>query len=216
MLDWLQRAFLVKGDNPRRGSDKVYDIMHERLLQSVRDLMADHPDLAEFRDAAERAAQADTVSTGLTWSQCVAILRCWDRVAWDSRSAGVVLSSLIRQFSREKFERFKANRARAAGKGRTDGRQAQLIPVGQEPDVWWRDRLAQLARAATLGGDASLSPLARLQTSWWMNVDEILARIKEPPDPEADELALQSALHGPRHLMRGAILELTRRLGNER
>jgi hypothetical protein len=55
------------------GFDKVYDIMHERLLAPVRELVAGRPELLIFREAAERITHAGSWR-GLNWQHCQALL----------------------------------------------------------------------------------------------------------------------------------------------
>jgi hypothetical protein len=218
MLAWLQSAFLIRGDNPRQGADKVYDIMHERLLPSVRDLVGNRPDVAAFRAAAQRVAESDATSTRLSWPQCLAILRTWPRVVWDSRSAGIVLDSLIQNFRRDRFDRSallgeRAPERRTDADGAAD--QRPLMSQG-DIDVWWRSRLAELAQATTADGDPSVLPAGRLQALWWLSAHEMAAVVDASVDPEVDELALQSALHGAPWVMRQAIRTLAQRLGGVR
>jgi hypothetical protein len=103
VLDALQKAFLIKGDSPRRGFDKVYDVMHERLLVPLRELIATRPEVALFREAAERIAQEDAGERGLNWRHCQALLVGDHRAVWNSRAAGILLSSLLREVDRDRL-----------------------------------------------------------------------------------------------------------------
>jgi hypothetical protein len=201
-LDALQTAFLVKGDNPRHGFDKVYDIMHERLLAPVRELLKNRPDIALFREAAERIVQEDAFESHLNWRQCQALLGAGRRAVWNSRTAGIMLSSLVRQLD---SERLAAIRPR-------DGERAGLMPRETEPIDWLRD----LAEASARSADPDCASITdRVRLSWWMTAEEIAARVAAPPDLAADLLALQTGLQGPRGWMQQELQTLASRLCGE-
>src|SRR5262249_59826269 len=73
VLNSLQKAFLVKGDSPRRGFDKVYDIMHERLLVPLRELVRTRPEIASFRETAARVVQDHTDVRPLHLAHCMSL-----------------------------------------------------------------------------------------------------------------------------------------------
>jgi hypothetical protein len=188
VLDDLQRAFLVKGDSPRRGFDKVYDVMHERLLAPLRELIATRPDVALFREAAERIAQEDASERGLNWRYCEALLAGGHRVVWNSRAAGILLGSLVRELDPE----------RVAGLRLRDGDPNASVPQGTEPIDRLRGKLRELAKAAARPpGPTAISSAERVRLSWWMTEEEIAARVGERADEAADVLALRSGLQGP-------------------
>jgi hypothetical protein len=203
VLDALQKAFLVKGDNPRRGFDKVYDVMHERLLVPLRELIATRPELAAFREAAERIAQEDAWERGLNWRHCRALLAGGRRVVWNSRAAGILVSSLIRELDRD----------RLADLWQSEGDRDPSVPQGTTPLHWLRDKLCELAAASAQRPDlAAVSATDRNRLSWWMTEEEIAARVDAPPDAVADALALQSGLQGPAGRMRRELVGLAERL----
>jgi hypothetical protein len=202
MLFLLQRAFLIKGDNPGRSYDKVYDVMHERLLGPLRALIAKHPGISAFREAASRISQVDGRGW-LDWNRCCALLSGWRRAAWDSHSAGILLRSLIQELTRE----------RLGDMARRRGSVAEIAPPDQEPLVWLREIFAKLALETAIPPVRAL-PAERWRLSWWMTPAEVQRRTAEPPDREWDALAMASALWSGRGLMRDKILQLAVRLSN--
>jgi hypothetical protein len=200
ILDGLQRAFLIKGDSPSPNRDIVFDIMHERLAAPVRQIVDERPEIALFRDAAERVAQREAWERGLDWQQCLVLLRARNRITWDARSAGILLASALREATKDRLVDLEREGIEASS--------------GSQPALdWLRERYHELGRAAA-APPPSMTPeevtaftAKRIATSWWMNAAEIRVRLEQAPDPAADELALRSLLHGRPGWLRN---ELTR------
>jgi hypothetical protein len=204
VLDYLQRAFLIKGDSPRRGFDKVYDVMHERLLSPLRELIARRSDVALFREAAERVELEDASERGLNWRYCQALLTGSHRAVWNSRAAGILLSSLVRELDPE----------RLAALQRCDTNPYGPVPQGTRPIDWLRSKFRELADASAKSPDpTAISVADRARLSWWMTEKEIAARVDARPDEYSDLLALRSGLQGPSGWMRQELEALAVRFG---
>jgi hypothetical protein len=188
VLDGLQKAFLVKGDSPRPNLDKVFDIMHERLVSPVRQMVEARPEISEFREATERVTQPEASERGLSWPQCRILLIERDRISWEARAAGIVLSSLLRQVSAERLSELQQA---------TDGLGASPPGGSKENRDWLRERLRELAHICMQPPPEIVSVADRLRLSWWMTAAEILGRLQGPRDVAADELALKSGIQGP-------------------
>ena len=206
VLEVLQRAFLVKGDSPRRGYDKVFDIMHERLLTPVRELFDGRPEITLFREATEAATQANASERGLSWRYCCALLSASQRIVLDSHTAGILLSSIIRELNIGKLKKYSPDR---------DSRDRELglsIPPGVDPQDWLRDRYRELAAKCAASMEPRPKAAERTRISWWMTQEEITKQISIANDSAGDELALKSVLQGPVGLMSREIGILARRL----
>jgi hypothetical protein len=185
VLEELQKRFLIKGDNPRRGADKIYDVMHERLLEPMRVLVAERPDLAALREVAARASERDAVRAGLDLRDCALLLGARERLALDGRVAGILLKSLTEQVDR--IEDRALIRLRELS-GFDDGEAAM---------DWWRTILAELSTTAVAAAPPTLGPRERLEGSWWMSSREVDLRLEQDPDRDRDLLALASAVRAP-------------------
>jgi hypothetical protein len=194
LLFRLQKAFLVRGDSVGPLREKVYDIMHERLLGAVRNLVARSPRIAAFREAAERIVQAD-VRDHVDWQHCCTLLANEERAFWDTASIGMLVRSVIREMSRDRSQQVVA----------IDRRNGDESRVESHP----RDVLARLAaRAAN-----SVAPARHLRDRVrWISPDEVLARAAQYPDPVTDKLAIESALRTLPGVLRGAAATLALRL----
>jgi hypothetical protein len=192
----LEQTFLIKGDSPRRGFPKVYDIMHERLLQPLRDIVAAEPGLIEFREAADRLVRTDAGRHDLSWRYCRALIVARGHIAWDARSAGILLASLI---ANEQLLR---------------GDLASLFPHDADRKSALRTFLCLLADNTALRPDVrqASTPRARADDGWWMSWGEIIDAIEQPTNSLTDELALQSLLRAPAALTRDRLRQLAARL----
>jgi hypothetical protein len=198
VLSDLQRAFLVKGDSPRRGYDKVYDVMHERLLEPLRSYVAERPQIAAFREATERLLQAD--ENGLEWHHCCVLLRGLTRLKLDPRSAAILLLSLIQGLTRDRMDDAAAHR----------GPLAELLAGEGGPRRKLDSVLADLARAAC--APALVDMATRRRQSWWLTPDEIQSQLDAPPDVETDAFAMASALRAPAGALRSIVRQLADRI----
>lgn len=198
ILDELQRLFLIRGDNPRRGSDKIYDIMHERLLEPVRGLAFSRPDVIAVRDAADRVGQANAVRYGLGWPDCRVILKAIDRLALDSRAAGIVLSALLE----------------------IDPNPTSTSPLNEfgglcgdvEQRRWFETMLVRLATLAAAPAPADMGFASREAAEWWMTAEEFDAWARRQDGAPGWTLALESLLRShPGEVTRGRILTLVER-----
>lgn len=205
VIDGLQKAFLIKGDNPARSHEKIYDIMHERLLSPVRQLVDSQPAVALFREAADRISQLDAPDQGLSWRHCAALLASNRSTVWDSRSAGILLSSLLREMTPGGLTELQQTRT-----GSTSMNPGET----RVPD-WLRDWLRKLAEACSqrVPADEEISTAERGRMSWWLSAEEIRSSLAGEPDDQTVELALQSGVRGPAGWMRPELRALALRLG---
>ena len=182
VLEELQKRFLIKGDNPRRGADKVYDVMHERLLEPMRALVAERPDLGALRQAAIRATEGDAARAGLNRQDCALLLRARARLALDGRVAGILLKSLAKQIDR--IDDGSAIRLR----------ELSGLDESEQALDWWRGIMAELSATAAGPAPPALAPGDRMEGRWWMSSDEVELRLEQDPDRDRDLLALASAV----------------------
>ncbi len=202
VLEDLQKRFLIKGDSPRRGADKVYDVMHERLLDPMRKLVAERPDIAAAREAAERAVQRNATRAGLSLSDCRALLACRHRISIDPRVAGILLRSLLEQIdclSDTGFSRI---------------RETAELTEEDQPLEWWRGILLELTDLAASPSRPSVSATSRFERDWWMSAEEIENYLAEPEGGDGYWLALASTIRGtPSSTNRWRIEQLAQRVG---
>ena len=206
VLGELQRVFLIKADSPRRNMDRVYDIMHERLLAPIRQLIEEKPAIAQFREAAERANQQEAVERGIDVHHCRSLLAEYSRVDWDSRVAGVLLGSLLRELTSEvRGELFQRK-----------GIFGDLVPANMEPRVWLHGRLRELAEVCAQPPPVEDGPTIadRAKLRWWMTAAEIAQVAGSDSDDATDALSLRSALQGPMGWMGAQAVRIARRLHN--
>ena len=182
VLEELQKRFLIKGDNPRRGADKVYDVMHERLLEPMRTLVEERPDLGALRQAAVRATEDDAARAGLNLRDCALLLAARARLALDGRVAGILLKSLAREIDR--IDDSSAIRLR----------ELSGLDESEQALDWWRGILAELSATAAGAAPPALAPRDRMEGRWWMSSGEVELRLEQDADRDRDLLALASAV----------------------
>ena len=196
LISRLQSAFLIKGDNPRHNLDKVYDVMHERLLEPLRQYIANYPSIAAFREAAERLLQAD--EGGLYWNYCSELLKGWKRLSLDPRSAAILLRSVIQELNESQF-------ATAHMEG------SPLYAFSPQPSA--REKVGSLLKdlAKLAAGPAPTMPITeRASRSWWLTTEEVASRLEAKPNLQADCHAILSAI---RH-QEGALREVVHQLAD--
>jgi hypothetical protein len=207
ILKGLQDAFLIKGEDLGRSRSKVYDIMHERLLTPVRQLLAQQPDIAKFREAADSLMQEGAWDQGIGWEDCLTLLRARRRISWDSRSAGILLASLLRVLTRERCDMLDNIDVAAHATG--DGSAPHTVPARGH----LRAQIEILARACgEAPRRADLTYAGRANLHWWMSQQEIREQLAKPSQAQADEFALLSLIQGPGGWMRKELRDLTLRL----
>jgi hypothetical protein len=207
ILKGLQDGFLIKGEDLGKSRSKVYDIMHERLLAPVRAMLARHPEVSEFRTAADRLKQPGAAEQGIGWHNCLLLLLARRHVVWDALSAGVVLLSFLNADARSRAKSFNTLSPRS----RSAARDANSSTAALGDRL--RRRISRLAEACFRPADPEKWPIAtRSGLSWWMSEREILDRLAAPPERDADEFALKSLVQGPPGWMRQELRQLLGRL----
>lgn len=169
VLQELQRLFLIRGDNPRRESDKLYDIMHERLIEPVRQLVASLPRINQLRHAAQRITQPAAAQLDLDMEDLSIALNALDHLNLDSRSAGILLCGVLQLDPRS---RDKARVKRLA------------LECGEEDGLGWcRTTAVRLARIASGPAPADRKAADRLASEWWLSESEIERSMATSPSP---------------------------------
>jgi hypothetical protein len=202
VLQELQKKFLIKGDNPRRGADKVYDIMHERLLEPMRAMLAERPDIMAVREAADRADQRDALRAGLSFPDCRALLSSRSRLSPDARASTVLLRSLLSQMDP------------LGEKESTRLRELSGLHEKDELVRWWRSTLLELTAAAGGSSSGDHALIRRAEDGWWMSDEEVAAYLQGSGTADGDWLALVSTLQArPGAGTRETVERLARRMG---
>ncbi len=182
-LKELQKRYVIKGDNPRVGADKVFDVMHERLLGPLRQLLEDRPKYRLTREAIDRAVQPTALRSHLTLADCKTILAARKRLALELCGlAATILVSLMEHVNSQG-----ENAAR---------RFKDVASLADDPEHWWGSILTKFV--ATARGPRPENPSGQrkhVDDDWWMTGREIDQSLGPKGAPN-DWHALASALHG--------------------
>lgn len=173
VLQRLQSLFLIRGDSPRRDSERLFDIMHERLIAPVRSLIRTRPDVVGLRRAAAWIVQPDAARLDLEFDDLRCVLLADEWLDLDARSAAIVLSGLLRL---DRHDRDKARFERLAFEhGETDS------------EAWYRQTTTRLARRASGAAPAETSAATRLAGGWWLTETEVQQVLFDARQGDADE-----------------------------
>jgi hypothetical protein len=181
LLERLQRLFLIRGDSPRRGSEKLYDIMHERLIEPVRNLVTTRPDILRLRSAAARIVQPEAARLDLDLEDLSIVLQSAERLHLDARSSGILLSGLLQLDPRDR------DKARVTRLARDCG--------ASDPWGWYRRTALDLARVASLPAPDRQAWASRLAGDWWLTQPEVQRALLETGGASADEDECWLVLH---------------------
>lgn len=183
LLERLQQLFLIRGDNPRPGSEKLFDIMHERLIGPVRAIVELNPEVTQLRNAAVRIEQPDATKAGMDFEDLRIILLSYHRLNLSARAASVVLAGLLRLDWTDRDEGRVKKLAEECGR--------------DDAETWYRDMLERFATGAGAPGAAEIRADWRLEREWWLTDDEFRAemlRVEMQPFDESRYLLLINTL----------------------